>query len=142
MDFWFIAKIIAFGSLIIACSITLAILNKVEAQDNCKCAHSWKSKLLAIICYVILIMAVINIFISVNSMISKIPLIGGIYAFMILLVIGLFLGLMISVFNDIEKCDGCEISGFSAKFMHFLIGFSTTICVGLILGFAYASIAL
>lgn len=138
----FIAKLILFGGLILVCALTLSILSKVDKQDSCACAQSWKSRMLTVFCYMIIIMAAVNIFIPLNSLLSKIPLIGSLFSLALVIVLALQMWLTVSVFNDIEGCKSCEISGMSAKFMGVLQGFSLTFYIIAVVAIAYVSIAL
>jgi hypothetical protein len=138
----FIARLILFGGLIIISGITLSILSSVDNQDSCSCAQSWKSKLLGAFCYLIIAMSAVNIFIPLNSLISKLPLIGGLFSIIILVVLALQIWLTTSVFSDIDGCKSCEISGMSARFMGVLQGFSLTFYIIAVIAVAYASIVL
>jgi hypothetical protein len=138
----FIAKLILFGGLIIVCSLTLSILSTVDKQDSCSCAQSWKSKLLAVFCYMIIIMAAINLFVPLNSLISKIPLIGNLFSLILVIILALQIWLTTSVFSDIDGCKSCEISGMSAKFMNVLQGFSLTFYIIAVIAIAYVSVVL
>jgi hypothetical protein len=138
----FIAKLILFGGLIIISSLTLSILSKVDNQDLCSCAQSWKSKLLTAFCYLIIIMCVINLIIPLNSLISKLPVIGGLFSIIIVIVLALQIWLTISVFGDIEGCKDCLISGMNAKFMSVLQGFSLTFYIIAVIAISYAMAAL
>jgi len=142
MNLFFLAKLILFGGLVIISSLTLSILSAVENQDSCKCAQSWKSQLLTVFCYIIIIMSLVNLFIPLNSLISKLPLLGGLFSIGMVILLALQMWLTISIFNDIENCDNCEISGFSAKFMNVLVGFSMTFYIVAVIAVAYASVAL
>jgi hypothetical protein len=142
MNLLFIAKLILFGGLIIVCALTLSILSAVDKQDSCECAQSWKSKMLAIFCYMIIIMSAINLFIPINSLLSKIPLIGSLFSLGLVIVLGLQIWLTTSVFSDIEGCKSCEISGMSAKFINVLQGFSITFYIISVIAIAYVSVVL
>ena len=142
MNLLFIGKLVLFGGLIIVCALTLSILSKVDGQDSCSCAQSWKSKILNVLCYMIIAMAAVNVFIPVNSLISKLPLVGGLYSMSLVIILALQIWLTISVFSDIDNCKSCEISGMNAKFITVLQGFSLTFYIIAVVVIAYASVAL
>jgi hypothetical protein len=90
----------------------------------------------------IIVMAAVNVFIPLNSLISKLPLVGGLYSMSLVIVLALQIWLTISVFSDIDNCKSCEISGMNAKFITVLQGFSLTFYIIAVVVIAYASVAL
>jgi hypothetical protein len=142
MNFFFIAKLILFGGLILFSSLTLSIISKVDNQDSCKCSQSAKSVLLKVLCYMIIIIAAVNIFLPLNSLIAKLPLIGGLFSMTLLIILGLQMWLTYALFDDIKNCKECEISGYSANVMNVFIGFSYTFYIGAVILVTYGLLSL
>lgn len=109
------------GGILVLAAMSNLFLNTLKKQPNCPCNSGWRIENGIIISNLLILVCILNLFISVNKFLYRIPLIGTAYMGLYGLFIFMLLYILSSISHELddEKCKECNIDNVNMLYTYF-----------------------
>ena len=112
-----IIKYLFYLAFILANFYLNSFVKAILEQEKCGCKTGWKIENLKLLSELSIFLGIINLVIPLNKTLYKIPMVGMIFSYGLLLILFMELFILVRYSRNLiklKKCNGCNIDGFQS----------------------------